>query len=192
MSKTLLALILSPACLLQTSLATLGFLLSLPAIQAQEVPAEERPPAMVKMSLGVYQLGKMRLDKGTRSLSCPATVNMEDGPIEYLLVAAHGSTHESLLCTDVHASDIHFAMLLLGAKGAPATNPQNGQPPAAARIDADSLRNAPKPQGDSIQITVKWHEADQEKTGCLIPTPKRQGSAAHGSTQAPCFWAPRF
>jgi hypothetical protein len=164
MSKTLPALILTPVRLLQTSLATLGFLLSLPAIQAQEVQDEKRPPAMVNMSPGVYQLGKMRLDKGARSLSFPATVNMEDGPIEYLLVAAHGSTHESLLCTDVHASDIHFAMLLLGAKGASATNPQTGQPPSATRIDSDSLRNAPKPQGDSIQIIVKWREANQEKT----------------------------
>ncbi len=164
MSKKQSPLFRSPASLLQTGLAALGFLLFVLAIQAEEIKETERPPAMVKISPGVYQLGKMRLDKGARSLSFPATVNMDDGQVEYLLVAPHGSAHESLLCTDVHASDIHFAMLLLGAKGAPRTTSPTGRPPVPAHIDAESLKNAPTPRGDLIQITVKWRQADQENT----------------------------
>jgi hypothetical protein len=120
---------------------------------------------MEETSPGVYQLGKMRLDKKARTLSFPAVVNMDEGAVEYLLVSPHGCAHESLLTTEVRPSDIHFAMLLLGAKGAPTANKTAHPPQAAPQLDFESLKNAPKPEGDVIQISVRWQwEGSQKNT----------------------------
>jgi hypothetical protein len=62
-------------------------------------------------------VGKVRLDQKARSISFAGKLNMKRGLLEYLLVHSRGSVHESLLVTEVEASDIHVALLLLGAKG---------------------------------------------------------------------------
>lgn len=130
-----------------------------------ETPAEtHRDPAVLEISPGIYRLGQMRLDKNTHALSFPATVNMQDGLIEYLLVSPRGSVHESLLSTEAQASDIHFAMLLLGVEAAPASDAPLGSLQGGGQINADSLRNEKLPRGASIRITIKWREGTQEKT----------------------------
>ncbi len=124
------------------------------------------PPAMEEISPGVYKIGKMRLDKAAGTLSLPAAINMDFGLVEYALVTPQGSTHESTLVTDMQPSDIHFAMLLLGAKGAPAdTAPGNA--PRSGQIDIEYLRSLLKPKGDAISLTVKWTEEGTEKTAQL-------------------------
>lgn len=149
-------------------LAQLGFLSAAlflcPLVHAQEAqPLQPAAPAMQEVSPGVYQLGKMRLDKKNRSASFPASVNMASGIVEYLLVSPQGATHESVLVTEVEPSDLHFVMLLLGAKGSGATaaDPQSGGPP---QINADYLKSAPQIKGDPVTLTLKWTEAGKEKT----------------------------
>ena len=66
----------------------------------------------------IYAVGKVRLDKEHRTVSFPATVNMQDGIVEYFLV----STQEKCMkaCSEPRRTyHIHLAMLLLNAKGAP-------------------------------------------------------------------------
>jgi hypothetical protein len=99
-----------------------------------------------------------------RTLSFPATVNMEEGLIEYLLVSPQGSVHESLLVTEVQASDIHFAVLLLGAKGAPASDAPHADLQGIGQITADSLGREQLPKGDSVRITVTWREGNQKRS----------------------------
>lgn len=70
------------------------------------------------ISPGVFELGKVRLDKNARTVTLPAVVNLLDVNIEYLLVTATGKTHESLLRTDAEPYHVQLALLLLGAKGA--------------------------------------------------------------------------
>ena len=88
-------------------------------------------PDLREISPGVYEIGKLRVDKNTLSVTIPATLNMDEGNLEYLLVSRKGSTHESLLVCEVEPSQLHFAMLLLGAKGAgittDPTDPAKGQ-----------------------------------------------------------------
>lgn len=124
----------------------------------------ETAPRITETSPGVYQIGKMRLDKKARALSFQAAVNMDEGALEYLLVSPHGCAHESLLITEVRPSDIHFAMLLLGAKGAPNANEPDNQPQAAPQLNFESLKYAPKPEGDGIQISVRWQQDGSPKT----------------------------
>lgn len=114
--------------------------------------------AMKEISPGVFELGKLRLDKNARSVAFPGRVNMDKDLIEYVLVTPQGATHESLLASEVQPSDLHFAMLLLGAKGAGLLTPQPGDAPPG-QIDADYLRTAPRLKGDNITFGVKWKDA---------------------------------
>lgn len=79
-------------------------------------PAITNAP-LKKISDGVFELGKVQIDKNGRSVRFPATVNMREGNVEYLLVHAGGKVHESILKTDAEPFHIHTGLLLLGAKG---------------------------------------------------------------------------
>lgn len=61
----------------------------------------------------VYELGGVRLNKKERSISFPATVNMQEGAVEYALVHATGKVHESVLKTDADPLHIQLARLLV-------------------------------------------------------------------------------
>ena len=124
--------------------------------------AQEPPPALPVMretAPGIFEIGKLHLDQKALTLTFPGTLNMKAGLLEYLLVTPRGSTHESLLVSEVSPNDVHFAMLLLGAKGGGETG--GGAPP---QIDAQYLKNAPKMKGDTVLISVKWNDGAAEKT----------------------------
>ena len=150
---------------IKTPAATLlaGLALALVAM-AEDAPPPAKPeepakPTMREISPGIFEIGKVRLDQKALTISFPGKLNMQRGLLEYLIVNPKGSAHESLLVTDVGASDIHFAMLLLGAKGGAITA---DAPPA--QLNEEYFRNAPKLTGDTVFITVKWKEKDVEQT----------------------------
>ncbi len=123
---------------------------------------------MREVSPGVFEIGKLRLEQKSRTVSFPATVNKagKDDMLEYLLVNEHGQTHESLLFTTVEPSDLHFAMLLLGAKGA-GRDLKAGEL-AGGQINDEFLKQAPKLTGDVIRITVKWKTAGGEEKSAPV------------------------
>jgi len=144
-------------------LATFSALLAfaLPCSAADATAAPTAP--MQEISPGLYQIGKIRLDQTQHTATFPGKVNMAEGALEYVLVTTEGATHESLLNTEVQPADLHFAMLLLGAKGAGITTPGPGEEPPA-QINKEYLEHAPKLKGDSIRISVKWKAGAAEKT----------------------------
>ncbi|HSI11018.1 MAG TPA: YdjY domain-containing protein [Chthoniobacter sp.] len=117
-------------------------------------------PVMREVSPGIYEIGQIHLDQKARTVTFPAVLNMNDGNLEYLLVTEQGNTHESLLVSDVSPSDLHFAMLLLGAKG---SGQHDGDMPPA-QIDSKFLKTAPKMKGDNVSITLRWKAGDAEKS----------------------------
>ena len=125
--------------------------------------ADTAAPTMREIGPGIFQIGAIRIDQKKRTASFPGKVNMADGNIEYVLVTAEGATHESLLNTEVQPADLHFSMLLLGAKGAGITTPAPGDAPPA-QINKEYLAHAPKLDGDRIQFSVKWNAGGAEKT----------------------------
>ncbi len=145
-------------------LAALGAVLAWPASgqDAAEKPALTTP-VIREVSPGLFEIGQIRLDQKARTVRFPGLLNMKDGIIEYLLVTTRGSTHESLLASDVQPNDLHFAMLLLGAKGAPADPGEENAAPSG-QINAEYLKKAPKLRGDAIAITVAWKAGDEEKS----------------------------
>jgi hypothetical protein len=125
-----------------------------------EITPPPANPAMREISPGIYEIGQLRLDQKARTLTFPGYLNLNDGNLEYLLVTEKGNVHESLLATDVPPSDVHFAMLLLGAKGS--GNDGAALPPG--QIDLNYLKTAPKLKGDQVNITVRWKVGDVEKS----------------------------
>jgi hypothetical protein len=99
---------------------------------------------------GVFELGQVRLHQERRMVSFPATVNLREGNIEYVVVTATGKTHESLLRTTAEPSHIHLAFLLLGAKGA-GTN----------ALPEDPAKPLP---GDRTEIEIAWRAEDQTRS----------------------------
>jgi hypothetical protein len=144
--------------------ALLGAVLAAPGFAQEQ--ADPAPPVMREVSPGIVEIGRIRLDQKARTIRFPGELNLDEGVLEYLLVTPQGSTHESLLVSDVRPSDVHFAMLLLGAKGAGADAPNAGDAPTG-QIDAKYLKTAPKLRGDHIAITVTWKSGDAEKTTAI-------------------------
>jgi len=80
-------------------------------------PAQTNSPVVREVAPGVFEIGKVRLNKRQSTVTFPVAVNMRTGVVEYLLVTNNGKTHESIFKTDTEPYQVQLAMLLLGAKG---------------------------------------------------------------------------
>lgn len=87
--------------------------------QPKDIFGSEPPkkPVIKETAPGLFQVGTVKLDKEKREISFPVSVNMHEGPMEYLIVTGKGKTHESLLVTSVEPFHLQVAMLLLDCKG---------------------------------------------------------------------------
>ena len=111
--------------------------------------AQPAKPPIKEIGNGVWEVGRVRLNKNERTVEFPAVVNMDNGLGEYFLVHTSGKLHESVLRTDIDPYQIHVAMLLLGAKGL-GTNAIPESP------------TIPMP-GEPVTIEVGWKEGKKEK-----------------------------
>jgi hypothetical protein len=86
--------------------------------QAQEGPspakaAEEKKPAIEQLDATRYKLGTITFDKLSREIRFPATVNMTEGLLEFLIVHERGKIHESLFATDISPTQLNVVFTLL-------------------------------------------------------------------------------
>lgn len=135
---------------------------------------------------GIFQLGKVRMDKNTRTVSFPSVLNMREGPMEYFLVTEYGKKHESVLRTDAEPYHIHMAMLFLNAKGGsqmpkPLTVPTPGAVIDQTKNEPLSHPSLEKLPGDRVTLEMKWMQDGKEvrkKTEDMIAStaPKSSGS----------------
>jgi len=116
---------------------------------ATAVAAVSTNGAVTPLGPGLFGLGLVRVDQRERLVSFPAMINMKEGPVEYLLVATTGKTHESLLRTEARPQDIHLAFLLLGAKGA-GTN----------ALPEDPAQPIP---GEKVTLEISWKQGASEQ-----------------------------
>ena len=122
------------------------------SVCAQDNPfkPEQLPkPTIKEISPGVFQVGTVKLLKQAREVHIPVTVEIREGPIEYLVVTGRGKVHESLLVTTAEPFHVQVAMLLLNAKGS------DGK-----LIPEDE--NKPIP-GQPVDIELHWMEAGKLK-----------------------------
>jgi hypothetical protein len=128
----------------RTSVCLLATALHMSAANQTEFP---RNLPLRQLGAGIFELGKVRLNKNERTVTIPASLNMREGTVEYLLVTSAGKTHESVLRTDAEPYHIHLAMLLLGAKGR-----------ETKEFPADKAK---PPPGDLITIAIQWNRDEK-------------------------------
>ncbi len=142
-------------------------------------PVTNTNAPITEIGPGQYQIGDVRLDKNARTLTFPAVLNMNDGLIEYLIVAYTGKTHESLLKTETQPFHIQLGLLLLGAKGAkfePLTAEPAGGPISASALLKEGTKPVP---GDPVRIAIQWNFKEQKKGGPI------EDYILNNSTKAP-------
>jgi hypothetical protein len=111
-------------------------------------PAErqERGTPVKRVAPGIFRVGEIEINKGSKSVSFPAVVNQDRGLLEYLLVRNGGKTHESLLRTQVQPYDLQVAFLLLGFEGSDAPLRFQGAPE--------------RPRGEAVTIAMSLTGTD--------------------------------
>jgi hypothetical protein len=125
--------------------------------------------AVREVAPGIVEVGLVRVDKQARALTFPATVNLDEGIVEYVVVTDFGKTHESVFSTRAEPKDIHLAALLLGVRDATKSTATN-QPPAL--------------RGDAVRIEVGWEAAGRKRTVTL------EECVRHGETRRPLSTGP--
>jgi len=119
-----------------------------PVDSMQKSQGKDQPPVkMIKP--GVFEVGGCTIMKEHNRVEFPATINMKEGMLEYLLVGSAGKLHESLLQTQIEPYALQIALLLTGLEGSTKPLATQGQPA--------------KPEGDFIDIWLSWDENGQQK-----------------------------
>jgi len=115
---------------------------------------EPLPKAVIEdVAPGIKRVGAVTLDANKKQISLPVAINMNEGPLEYLVVTGKGKTHESLLVTHAEPFHIKVAMLLLNCKGS------DGR-----LIPEDDEKPIP---GEQVKVELHWKEEDQQKKSAL-------------------------
>lgn len=129
-----------------------GFLSLLFDTSAQEPSVN---PGVAEEAGVSFTIGKITVDKRARTVRFPATVNLADGALEYLLVTDKGKTHESLFATEVSPYKLNVAMLLLGVRP---TAEITEFPPE--QLTADSLKATSELTGNKVDVLVSWKQGE--------------------------------
>ena len=106
-------------------------------------------PDIKEIAPGIFQVGTVRMEKKAARISLPVTINMNEGPMEYLVVTGKGKTHESLLVTTAEPFHLQVAMLLLNCKGS------DGH-----LIPEEEAKPVP---GEPVDIELHWREGNKNR-----------------------------
>jgi hypothetical protein len=140
-------------------------LLMLYATSAEEAPslrgaAEDeldRGPAAFFEAAGIF------VDPALGLCAIPAQVDVTNDLLEYLLVAAWGAAHESLLVTSVDVELLNAALLTLGVEpGLNAVWSPKEPPPSEEELRAGVRPyEVEAPSGDGFYLYVAWQEGQE-------------------------------
>lgn len=122
---------------------------AVPFQPSNPLPPPANPP-IKQIEPGVFQLGQVRLDKNTRIIQFPGTINMTQGLIEYVVVHGSGKIHESLVKTEAEPYHVHLAVLLLSNKNARSATPL--APPSPTAISSKL----------NVRIWLTWKQNNEE------------------------------
>lgn len=154
------------------------------ASQATLIAARKEAEAALLKNLKVERIdskqlrvGQVTIDQAARSIRFQATVNMTQGPVEYVLVAENGKLHESVFVTKASLRDIHLAMLLLGVK------------PGEVKPAPD--RSLQIPAESAVRANVEWESNGptvRHALATMIALAEGQPDQSSGRTLADGAW----
>lgn len=125
----------------------------------------EPPPAqpITKITETQFKMGEIEFDTKERTLTFPARVNMNQGNLEYLLVAEHGKVHEALLATPVQPFYLNVVLLLMKFEKV-----ENFFPDLQ---DPKNKKQLPKPvlkETNSFECKLSWKDQDGKMQTSLL------------------------
>ncbi|MCH7227281.1 YdjY domain-containing protein [Haloferula sp. A504] len=85
-------------------------------LPAPDQEVAEVTPAIEKLEDGQMKIGQVTFDPRSRRIRFPAAINQTEGLLEFLIVHQNGKIHESLLVTDISATNLNLAFKLLRYK----------------------------------------------------------------------------
>ncbi len=130
-----------------------------------EASIKQPTPIVQKISPGVYQIGKVTLDKNSREIKFPAYINISERGtlLEYVVVHLNGEkTHEALLITEADPLHINIAFKLLNYKESPELfrlEKPDGTPSDKFPVVAENIRIASR-----FTIHMEWKENKELKS----------------------------
>ena len=146
-------------------------------LPAPDQPVEPAQPAVKELDADRLQVGEIIFNRKTREIRFPAAVNMTDGEIlEYAIVHRNGKIHESLLITDISATELNLAFKLLRYKGSPefyAAFEEDGSLSSKFPEVPQEVKDASR-----IEVGVEWQEEGKPRTA------KLHEWISHGTTGA--------
>ncbi|WP_338687238.1 YdjY domain-containing protein [Haloferula helveola] len=132
---------------------------SLPAPDQKVEPAK---PAIERLEDGRMKVGEVTFDPKTREIRFPAEVNMTEGLLEFFVVHRNGKVHESLLLSDISATNLNIAFKLLKYKASRELY---------VKVEEDgSLSNefeeaTPEEKKESrLKLLVEWKDGEETKS----------------------------
>jgi hypothetical protein len=151
------------------------------AATAQETP--EPKPSVEKLGATQFRIGAIHFDSKTREIRFPASVNMNKDLLEFLIVHKNGKVHESLLKTEISATDLNVAFTLLRYKPSAElyAEPSSADDPTA-KFPAvpEDVRKAAR-----IHIEVEWKDGENLRK---VPINEWVQHASTGSTMPSGPW----
>lgn len=121
------------------------------------------PSAEVQRVVDELAVQGVHLDPARGLISIPATVEVRDDLLEYLLVGPAGASHESVFQTEVMPSVLNVAMLALGVERGRNASWHPKDPPVSDAELADGISpyEVTPPEGDGFYLYAGWLEEGQ-------------------------------
>lgn len=124
----------------------------------QAPPRGDGKPPIKELGDGRYEVGLVTFDRKSREISFPASVNMQDGPLEYAIVHENGKIHESILITKTRPFHINIALKLLNFQESKELFPildDDFRPTGKFPEVPEKVRNAAR-----AEILLRWKSED--------------------------------
>lgn len=125
----------------------------------------EPPPAqpITKITETQFKMGEIEFDTKERTLTFPARVNMNQGNLEYLLVAEHGKVHEALLATPVQPFYLNVVLLLMKFEKVEIFFPELQDPKNKKQLPKPVLKET-----NSFECKLSWKDQDGKMQTSLL------------------------
>ncbi|MBI5852536.1 MAG: hypothetical protein HZB39_16105 [Planctomycetes bacterium] len=143
--------------------AVCAVLLVLGAVTAQDGKPSAPQDPVAEMNKTLADAGLVVDTKG-KTIVVPAVMGRPADPIEFVLVHKRGKAHEALFVTDVKASILNTAFLLLGfTPGENAKSVERDPLPTAEEVAAGvPFADVFPPKGMNVWFTVRWKKVDAD------------------------------
>lgn len=136
-------------------------------VEPKSLPAPDQTvavakPAIKQLADGRMQIGKVSFDPKTREIRFPASVNMTEGLLEFLIVHPKGKVHEALFVSDVSATNLNIAFKLLRYPASRELYLKLEPDMSLSNVFEDATPE--ERAGSRIRINVEWLDKKKKKS----------------------------